>query len=228
MSHGINEGVIETHQKGILTSASLMVRWPAAHEAATFASRYPNLSVGLHLDFGEWTFDNESWRLAYGVVPLDDRQAVANELERQLQQFRELMGREPSHLDSHQHVHESEPLRSLCLQAARQRGIVLRNTETEILYCGDFYGQSNKGYPYPEGISASALVKVLKVLPEGVTELGCHPAKYADMEGMYRHERLTECATLCDPQVRSILEAEGIQLCSFKNWRDQGPDILTR
>ena len=29
---------------------------------------HPELSIGLHLDLGEWTFDQEEWRLAYEVV----------------------------------------------------------------------------------------------------------------------------------------------------------------
>ena len=49
-SHGINEGIIAAHEKGIVTSASLMVRYPAASEAASYAQKNPRLSVGLHVD----------------------------------------------------------------------------------------------------------------------------------------------------------------------------------
>ena len=40
---GVNRGVIEAHDRGIVTSASLMVRWPAAAEAASFARARPAL-----------------------------------------------------------------------------------------------------------------------------------------------------------------------------------------
>jgi predicted glycoside hydrolase/deacetylase ChbG (UPF0249 family) len=156
LSPGVNEGIAVAHEKGILTSASLMVRWPAAAQAAAYARQHPRLSVGLHLDLGEWTFKDEDWQLAYQVVPMDDVAAVAQEIDRQLKQFRDLTGCEPTHLDSHQHVHQSEPVRSLASTAAQQRGIVLRNAGTKIRYCGDFYGQSNKGYPYPEGFPSQA------------------------------------------------------------------------
>ena len=176
--------------------------------------------MGLHVDLAEWAFKEESWQPVYQVVALDDPSAVAGELEKQLRRFNELVGREPTHLDSHQHVHESEPVLSLCLEAARQRKIVLRNVGGCVRYCGDFYGQSNKGYPYPEGVSVPALLKIIRSMREGITELGCHPAQTADMQGMYREERVVECVTLCHPDVRKAIESEQISLCSFSNWED--------
>jgi predicted glycoside hydrolase/deacetylase ChbG (UPF0249 family) len=220
LSPGVNEGVAAAHERGILTSASLMVRWPGAAQAADYARVHPRLSVGLHLDFGEWAYKEESWQIAYQVVSLEDATAVNEEIARQFRQFRDLMGREPTHVDSHQHVHESEPVRSLVLKEALARRIVLRNTSTEIRYCGNFYGQSNTGYPYPEGISVPALAQVLKSLGPGVTELGCHPARKPDMEGMYRQERVVECETLCHPEVRAVIQTEHISLRSFLDWRD--------
>ena len=37
-SEGVNRGIIEAHTNGIVTSASLMVRWPAAREASALRS----------------------------------------------------------------------------------------------------------------------------------------------------------------------------------------------
>jgi predicted glycoside hydrolase/deacetylase ChbG (UPF0249 family) len=48
LSAGVNEGIIEAHASGILTSTSLMVRAPAAEQAAHAARDHPELSVGLH------------------------------------------------------------------------------------------------------------------------------------------------------------------------------------
>ena len=44
-SRGINRGVFEAHERGIVTSASLMVRRPAAEEAATESRSHPELGV---------------------------------------------------------------------------------------------------------------------------------------------------------------------------------------
>jgi chitin disaccharide deacetylase len=220
LSLGVNAGIIEAHERGIVTSASLMVRGPAATQASAYARQNPSLSVGLHVDLGEWAFASEEWRPVYQIVPLDDAAAVAQEVARQLAAFRNLMGQDPTHLDSHQHVHRSEPIASILQHISCQMGVVLRATDAQVRYCGDFYGQSDKGYPYPEGISVEALLGVLQQLPPGCTELGCHPGKGTDMGGTYCQERRLECATLCDPRVRAALDSGKIVLCSFSNLRE--------
>ena len=69
----------------MVTSATLMVRWPAAVEAAAYARR-GSLSVGLHLDLGEWVYRDGEWHERYRVVP-DDAGCRAAELNRQLERF---------------------------------------------------------------------------------------------------------------------------------------------
>lgn len=216
LSPGVNRGIILAHEQGIVTSASLMVRGAAATEAADYARMHPGLSVGLHLDLCEWVFANGEWQAAYEVVPANDAAAVAAEILRQLKAFHELTRRGPTHLDSHQHVHRTEPVRSLLLTHARRLGVVLRGEDTAIQYCGEFYGQSDKGYPYPEGITVDALSKIIQALPAGTTELGCHPGLGADADSVYRVERDIECRTLCDPRIGEALRAENISLSAFR------------
>jgi predicted glycoside hydrolase/deacetylase ChbG (UPF0249 family) len=228
LSSGVNRGIVKAHQEGIVTSASLMVRRQAAAEAAAYARGNPRLSVGLHVDLCEWRYANETWRPTYEVVPTNDAVAVAGEVIRQLDTFRRLMGRNPTHLDSHQHVHRAEPVRSILLNEARKLGVVLRDLDPEVRYCGAFYGQSTKGYRYPEGVSVEAMIQILQNLPSGVTELGCHPGEGVDLDSVYCTERIAECQTLCDPQVIAAVSANGIVLCSFANLKDYGVRSLTR
>ena len=49
LSTPVNEAIIKAHEKGILTTASLMVSAPAADEAVAQAKALPSLKVGLHL-----------------------------------------------------------------------------------------------------------------------------------------------------------------------------------
>lgn len=212
---GINRGVIRAFERGLVTSASLMVRWPAAAEAADYARAHPRLSLGLHLDLGEWIYQDDSWRPRYEVVETDDREAVGAELDRQLTAFRRLTGRNPTHLDSHQHAHRSEPVGSLVLAIAAELGIPVRERSDRVRYCGAFYGQSGKGDPYPEGITGDAFRTILDGLPAGYTELGCHPGLEVEAGTGYRVERAHEVAVLCHPSTRAALDEAGIFLRSF-------------
>jgi predicted glycoside hydrolase/deacetylase ChbG (UPF0249 family) len=225
-SAAINRGVVAAHEHGIVTSASLMTRWASSAEAAAYARDRPRLSLGLHVDLGEWAYRAETWVPLYQVVRTGDPEALARVLDQQLDSFRQLVGTEPSHLDSHQHVHREEPLRSLMVEAARGLGIPLREAAARIRYDGSFYGQSGRGYPVPEAIRADALVRLIQTLPVGITELGCHPGTADDdLDTMYFAERAPELAALCDPSVRAAVESSGVRLCSFRDLPSQAEQI---
>jgi predicted glycoside hydrolase/deacetylase ChbG (UPF0249 family) len=213
-SPGVNEGIIRCHEQGILTSASLMVRWPEAEDAAAYARR-SSLGVGLHLDLGEWEYRDGEWRTVYEVVSKKTAEAVAHELAGQLERFERLVGRSPDHLDSHQHVHRDEPVRAAVLAAGERLGVPVREAAPEISYSGVFFGQDGRGYPVPEAITVEALVAAIEGLSPGVTELACHPATAPDHHSAYGQERVTEVEALCDPRVRSAVERSGVKLESF-------------
>jgi chitin disaccharide deacetylase len=214
-SRGINEGVAVCHERGIVTSASLMVRAPAADEAAEYAERHPGLSVGLHVDLAEWTVRDGSWRPLYERVDEADAAAVAAEIRSQLAAFRELLGRDPTHLDGHQHAHRDEPARSIMLELADELRVPLRDFAPGVRYSGSFYGQGASGEPLAEAISVEALRGIIAGLPPGVTELGCHPAAADDLDSMYLAERMEEVRALCDPRVRAALDEAEVELISF-------------
>jgi chitin disaccharide deacetylase len=219
LSPGINEGVAACHEQGIVTSASLMVRWPAATQAASFARSHRRLSVGLHVDLSEWTVVDGEWRPLYERVEESDAGAVEREIRAQLESFRELIGREPTHIDGHQHVQREEPARSVILELASALGTPVRDLTHDARYIGGFYGQGPGGEPLPEAIGVEGLTAVLDDLPPGITELGCHPAVAEDFDSLYRRDRLEEVKTLCDPRVREALDAAGIRLLSFADLR---------
>jgi predicted glycoside hydrolase/deacetylase ChbG (UPF0249 family) len=217
-SPGINRGIIEAHEHGIVTSASLMTRWLAAGEAAAYARNHPELSVGLHLDLGEWVYRAGAWEQLYSVIALDDKLAVEREVSHQLDVFQYLIGKQPTHINSHQHTHMREPVRSVALQVSQSLGIPLRNLSAEAHYFTKFYGQTAEGLPLPTYISLERLIEILSTLPNGLTVLTCHPGYADDLKTMYQIERRDELTVLCDPRVQATIEALGIKLCSFNDW----------
>ena len=46
---GVNMGIIEAHQNGVLTSTTLMAGMPGFDQAVNLAKKNPGLGVGVHL-----------------------------------------------------------------------------------------------------------------------------------------------------------------------------------
>jgi chitin disaccharide deacetylase len=206
-STGVNRAIEEAHDRGILTSASLLVRRSRAAEAAAYAREHPDMSLGLHLDLGEWIYRESEWVALY-EVPIADEDAAEREISAQLDDFRRLVGRMPSHLDSHQHVHQSEPVRSVLQAAASSLDVPLRHY-SNVRYCGEFYGQAKDRSLLPAFVSSSALIEIVRRLEPGYTELCCHPDAGRPVA--------KEVDSLCHPAVRAAVRTAGIQLCSFRD-----------
>jgi predicted glycoside hydrolase/deacetylase ChbG (UPF0249 family) len=206
-SSGINRGILEAHQHGILTSTSLMVNMPAALEAIELGRAFPNLGVGLHVNF---TGESEG-----PVVDITDTDACRFELARQFDRFVALTGRLPTHVDSHHHVHRRANLLPLFVDLAARYGRPLRE-HSRVKYFKRFYAQWDDD-THLEWISPENLVRLLEAgLAEGVTELGCHPG-YVDPEfhSIYNVEREAELQTLCEPMVREWLAESNVTLINF-------------
>lgn len=216
MSASVNRGIIKAHEDGVVTSASLMVRREAAAEASAYARTHPNLSVGLHVDLGEWIFQDEEWQPLYSVVDLASRMAVRDEVERQLRAFRDLVGANPTHIDSHQHVHREGAAQFVLVNVARRLGVPLRHFSDTVRYCGEFYGQEKYGVDAEQAITVAGFLDLVPRLPVGVTELCCHPGDEEQPGEQYGSARPKELATLCDPRVRASLDQHGIALRSFR------------
>ena len=141
--------------------------------------------------------------------------AAERELASQLERFERLVGHAPTHLDSHQHVHRDMPARRALRRAGERLGVPVRHFTPGITYSRAFFGQDGKGNPFPEAITAEALVELIEALPPGVTELACHPAAEAEGKSVYDTERVVEVASLCDRRVREAIERCEVALRSF-------------
>lgn len=213
-STGINRGILECHTRGVLTSTSLMVTGRAATEAVAISRDHPALAIGLHFDVdgeGERDFDTE------------DVAAVRDEFRRQLETFHRLLGRLPTHIDSHHHIHREEHVRPLFRELTAPLGVPLR-ADGPIHFVGGFYAQWEWQVTDLEHVSVSFLQQLLREeVPDGWTELSCHPGYPSpDFTSVYLAEREAELRTLTDPRIRQTLDELGIRLASFANYREAG------
>jgi chitin disaccharide deacetylase len=208
MSRGINRGILEAHQRGVVTSTSLMVNMPASEEAAALGRRLSGLSVGLHVNLTGESPDP--------IAALSARNDHGAELKRQLSTFERMLGCPPSHIDSHQNVHHDPRLLPLFLDLADRYRMPLRGY-SEVRYFPDFYGQWD-GETHLEQVCPSNLARMLETeFREDVTELSCHPGYLdADFESFYSREREAELRTLCDPFIRDKFRELDIRLINFQ------------
>jgi len=208
-SRGINRGLVEAHVRGVVTSATLVVNGTASEEAAALAAAHPRLAVGLHVNF-----TNEAQQL----VDLESRDECRAELRRQYTRFLELMGRKPTHLDSHQHVHRHWMRRGLFEELASEAGVPLRD-RPPVTFKGGFYAQWEYGVSTPEKVGFDALARILsQEIAQGVYEMSCHPGYFDPaLEAVYHRDREHELATLTDPRLPGLLERLGIRLISYRD-----------
>lgn len=214
-STGVNQGIIAAHSRGIVTSASLMVTGRAAAEAVARSHDYPALSVGLHWDV--WGEDERAF-------DLDNRAAVQDEFHRQVDQFYHLLGRLPTHVDSHRHAHRRAGLLPLFRELVAPLGVPLRGAGP-VRYVGHFYAQWEWLVTNLEYVSVPFLQRVLReeVRP-GWTELACHPGyRSPDFASVYLAEREVEVGALTDPRVRTTIADLGIRLASYRDYRAPDP-----
>ncbi|MCP9488027.1 MAG: ChbG/HpnK family deacetylase [Gaiellaceae bacterium MAG52_C11] len=189
-TEGINRGILEAHERGIVTSTSLMVDRPAAERGVELARQAPRLSVGLH-----------------AVLDHVPPERCEEDLVRQLARFEELVAGRPTHLDSHHHTQREPGLRETFAAFAEREELPMR--ERSVLHDPRYYGAP--------AIGVERLLEILGSLQEGETELGCHPG-YADgLVSSYTVEREQELRTLTDPRVRARIDELGIELIG---WRD--------
>jgi predicted glycoside hydrolase/deacetylase ChbG (UPF0249 family) len=183
-----------------------MVDRPGSVEAARLAARHPQLSVGLHFEAPE------------GFAAADAA-AAESELERQLGRFRALLGRSPTHLDSHHHAHRAPPLREAFSALGARLAVPVRGC-SPVLYIGGFYAQWEWEVTDLHHVSVEFLEQILRTeLVAEWTELGCHPGYVSEgFQSVYHAEREAELATLTDPRLRSLLAELEIELSSYADY----------
>ncbi|MDR1998093.1 MAG: ChbG/HpnK family deacetylase [Candidatus Margulisbacteria bacterium] len=132
ISASANKAIAELYKKGVISSATLLVDLPDSKAAADLAKR-DRIPVGLHfnLTLGSPStppgtcFKNRGdfeRQLLKGQIK---KKFIQDELARQYQKMLDF-GLTPTHLDSHQHIHNWPQLFPLFARFARAKNIPLR------------------------------------------------------------------------------------------------------
>lgn len=148
LTSGVNRAIVEAHQRGVVTAATLMAKGPAFEEAAKLVRTLPQLSVGCHVVLvdgepllpaqqvptllaaagQERRFRNSIGEVA--AAALRGRMDPAQVEAEATAQMRKLQsaGLALSHFDTHKHAHMFPAILRPLLRAARACGVrALRN-----------------------------------------------------------------------------------------------------
>ena len=231
---GINEGIFAAHEKGLVTSATLMVIYPAAEEASQSLDQFPDLGVGLHLQLSGGipllapdsvpSLVDEDGRLPAkpdGLIDIAPDQ-VRIEVDAQFERFRDLTGRLPTHLDGHHHCLRHPLVGEALIEVARQWHLPIRRASPQVadwllqtgvpttdVFIEDFYGEEAR---------LDSLLGMLERVGPGTTEIMCHPGLSDDglrSDSAYSDQRKEELAILTHPDVRRALQIHDIHLTHF-------------
>lgn len=124
----VNSGIVEAHQRGILTATTLMANGRAFDDAVRLARENPRLDVGCHLVLvsGHSLLDSSR---AFPLTVGDLIKAVVlgrvnpyEELRAQIRRIADA-GIRPTHLDTHKHTHLLPPVLDAVARLGEEFGI---------------------------------------------------------------------------------------------------------
>ncbi|WP_042349932.1 chitin disaccharide deacetylase [Bacillus massiliigorillae] len=193
-SRGLNYGIIDAHQYGLVNSTTMMMNMNAVEHAFRLANPYRNLAIGIHLVLTTgaplWKEGVESLIQSNGnfktLSMLMDNfdlklEEVEKEWEAQIQRFLSF-GRKPNHFDSHHHVHMHPKLQEVTRKLAQKYNVPVRRNGKDAIEGIKMYSDVALFDFYNEGVSEDYFLNLPSKVEEGHTvEVMCHPA-YLDVD----------------------------------------------
>jgi predicted glycoside hydrolase/deacetylase ChbG (UPF0249 family) len=253
----VNEGIIEAHREGILTSTTLMANGEAFEHAVGLTRQNRSLDVGGHMVLvgGRSLLSGKLLPPAVSslVAAVVRRQIdVYGEMRAQLQRILEA-GIQPTHLDTHKHTHLAPPVLEALARLGEEFGIrwlrrpfdlplqprsrpasgpprlkrfasraigLLRPRFHDVIerhHCRttDHFA----GFLVTGKLETRDLLDLLEALPEGSTELMCHPGRcesaLRSARTRLKESREAELRALTAAQVREAVTRAGIELVNY-------------
>lgn len=232
---GVNEGIIEAHKNGIVTSTTLMVTMSCVEHALKLASNFPSLGIGLHLnctlgkpltncktlikDNGEFYKPKEKPN-----QDLFDEEEIYLEFLAQYDEFIRVVKRKPTHIDSHLYSHQIyEKVKKAALRLAKEKDIAIREFEAPNYEVVDFIGTFKcLDSMDPNEVKQNLISKNSEILKHDLAELMCHPAyldEFIMTTSSYNKGRLKELNILTSEEVKIFIKNNNIQLINYSNTR---------
>jgi predicted glycoside hydrolase/deacetylase ChbG (UPF0249 family) len=241
----VNDGIVHAHRNGILTATTLMAGGAAFDHAVALARETPSLNVGCHLTLLQTTsvltgrplpaaFPDLFRAIALGRIDL------YGELSAQVRKIL-AAGIVPAHLDTHKHTHILPPVASAVARIVREFGIRwvrlpfdfgpvsglaarLMHTQKnglarKLRAAGAITTDHFTGFAITGRVDEANLLRVIRTLPEGTTELMCHPGfcreELQASTTRLKQSREIELNALTSVAVRAALAERRVELANY-------------
>lgn len=245
----VNDGIIHAHKAGILTATTLMATGREFDHAVALARENPGLDVGVHLVLvGGDGFPPSVARLMAEIAR--GRIRIYDELRAQVSKVVDA-GLRPSHLDTHKHTHLLPPVLDAVARLSAEFQIPwVRRPFDYPMHAGSVPWPRqlvSKGLGFARGhfhrvlrrhgcrttdhfagfqitghYNASELARLVRQLPEGLTEFMCHPgfctAELQAARTRLKESRRRELDALTSNEVRAALEQNSVKLARYRDF----------
>jgi len=244
----VNEGIVHAHRHGILTAATLMATGAAFDHAVILAHENPELDIGVHLVLlGSPGYPATVSGLikAIGMRRIPIREKLVEQVRRVLE-----AGLRPTHLDTHKHTHLLPQVLDAVARISEEFQIpwVRRPFDLPMSASGiswktrlasksfgfvrsRFHAKLAKhhcrttdhfaGFQLTGRYRAAELSKLIRGLPEGITEFMCHPGFCTDeLRGArtrLKESRRQELDALTSAEVRKAIAESGVKLVRYRD-----------
>jgi predicted glycoside hydrolase/deacetylase ChbG (UPF0249 family) len=242
-----NEGIVHAHRNGILTATTLMAGGRAFDHAVALARETPSLDIGVHLTLLQTTSPFTGKPLPKDIPAL--LRAIATrgidiygELAAQVRKI-VAAGIAPSHLDTHKHTHVLPQVASAVARIVREFGIrwvrkpfdfgltsglaarLMRTQRSglqrKLRDAGAVSTDHFAGFALTGHLDEATLVRLIGELPDGTTELMCHPGfcreELRASATRLKESRAVELAALTSPLVQAALQARPVELINYRS-----------
>ena len=244
----VNAGIVECHRNGILTATTLMANGDAFEDAVQLAKANPTLDIGVHLVLIGGPGQPSSIPVFLAQL-VRGGWNLAAEMRNQVKTILNA-GLHPSHLDTHKHTHLAPPVLRAVIQTSREFNIpwvrkpadftmpaqsspflkklvnkavqFAANRFDNALHRGGCrFTDHFTGFEVTGRLDTPELISILRHLPDGITELMCHPGylreELSSAPTRLKESRVKELEALTSPEARAILSETGVQLTTYRD-----------
>jgi len=253
----INEGIVLAYDYGPITEITMCINAPEVEHALSLIKN-KKYNIGLHLNITKFKpvsehnlnslTDEKTGEFKkvktpedlYGFLTLANKTEISKEIYAQFDLFKELIGKNPSHISSHHGVHGDPKVLDTVIELAKEYKIPVRlpiwtrenfndfvsNYAAETILKRNKIKTTDKIFinifnddlrenPTP---LVDDFVKKIETTPNGLVEVGCHIG-FMDKEVLYatslNWQRVKDLIAIIDPSFTELLKKNKLKLVDW-------------